>query len=55
MSEDARALAYRLYAIADRKGWTDEARAYNGLVVSWPAIVEKAARGRGAEQGRLIE
>lgn len=54
MSEDARALAYRLYAIADRKGWTDEARAYNGLVVSWPAIVEKAARGREAEQGRLL-
>ena len=44
ISEDARALAYRLYAIADRKGWSDEARAYNGLVVSWPAIVEKAAR-----------
>ncbi len=54
MSEDARALAYRLYAIADRKGWTDEARAYNGLVVSWPAIVEKAARAPEAEQGRLL-
>ncbi len=55
MSEDARALAYRLYAIADRKGWTDEARAYNGLVVSWPAIVEKAARAPAAEQPGLFE
>jgi putative DNA methylase len=55
MSEDARALAYRLYAIADRKHWTEEARAYNSLVVSWPAIVEKAARAPGAEQGRLLE
>ena len=44
MSEDARALAYRLYAIADRKGWSDEARAYNALVVSWPEIVARAAR-----------
>jgi len=54
MSEDARELAYRLYAIADRKGWADEARAYNGLVVSWPAIVEKAARGRPSEQPGLF-
>jgi putative DNA methylase len=43
-SEDARALAYRLYSICERKGWTGEALAYNSLVVSWPAIQEKAAR-----------
>jgi putative DNA methylase len=42
-SEEARALAYRLYAICERKKWAEEAFAYNTLVVSWPAIQEKAA------------
>jgi putative DNA methylase len=41
-AEDARSLAYRLYVIADRKGWNAEAYAYNALVVSWPAIQSKA-------------
>jgi len=49
----ARDLAYRLYAICERKGWADEALAYNALVVSWPTIQEKAAAD-GPEQGRLI-
>jgi len=49
----ARDLAYRLYAICERKGWADEALAYNTLVVSWPGIQEKAA-SEGPEQGRLI-
>jgi putative DNA methylase len=43
-SEAARALAYRLYAICERKGWAQEALAYNSLVVSWPAVQERAAR-----------
>jgi len=34
-SEEARALAYRLFAICERKGWTQEALAYNMLVASW--------------------
>ncbi|MCK5940854.1 MAG: DUF1156 domain-containing protein, partial [Planctomycetes bacterium] len=34
----ARELAYRLYTICERKKWAAEARAYNGLVVSWSAI-----------------
>ncbi len=34
----ARDLAYRLYNICDRKGWTQEAIAYNSLVISWPEI-----------------
>jgi putative DNA methylase len=36
-------LAYRLYQICERKGWADEARAYNGLVVAWPSLVNIAA------------
>ncbi len=40
----ARDLAYRLYTTCERKGWAEEARAYNGLVVAWPEL-EKLASG----------
>ena len=36
--ESARELAYRLYTIADGKGWTNEAYAYNSLIIAWPEI-----------------
>ena len=36
--EDARELAYRLHAICERKGWAQEAVAYNTLVTSWSHI-----------------
>ncbi|MDO4857590.1 MAG: DUF1156 domain-containing protein [Thermoguttaceae bacterium] len=36
--ESARELAYRLYTIADANGWTNEAYAYNSLIVAWPEI-----------------
>ena len=39
---EAKDLAYGLYGIADRKGWTVEAAAYNDLVTDWPAITERA-------------
>jgi len=37
-SEVAHDLAYRLYTICERKKWTDEALAYNSLVVEWSDI-----------------
>jgi putative DNA methylase len=40
----ARQLAYRLYSICERKGWTEHARDYNALVVSWSASQEQAAQ-----------
>ena len=43
-AEKARALAYRLYSLAERKRWADEANAYNILVTSWPQIRTEAAR-----------
>ena len=43
-AEKARALAYRLYSLAERKRWADEAHAYNILVTSWPQIQTEAAR-----------
>ena len=41
--EQAKALAYRLFQIAERKGWAQEAYAYNSLVISWPEVQNKAA------------
>lgn len=38
MSDAARGLAYRLFAICERNGWSQEATAYNALSASWPEI-----------------
>ena len=57
-TERARDLAYRLFSLAERKGWNAEAYAYNSLVVAWPDIQQKAAElraaRRAAKQGSLI-
>jgi putative DNA methylase len=46
-----RDLAYRCFSICERKGWTQEAIAYNSLVLAWPEI-RKIANNRsvGAQQ-----
>lgn len=49
LGDTARDLAYRLYQLAERKGWTDEARAYNALVVAWTDLA------RGAESARVAQ
>lgn len=41
-AEPIRALAYRLYTLCERKGWTDDARAYNELVTAWSGIEQAA-------------
>jgi len=38
LGEVARDLAYRLYIICERKKWSQEALAYNSLVIAWPEI-----------------
>jgi len=50
--EQAKALAYRLFTIAERKGWAAEAYAYNSLVTAWPEVQASAAQmsQSGAEQ-----
>lgn len=62
IASEARQLAYRLYSICERKSWADHARAYNSLVISWPAIQEEVTRqqqelaaGDPTEQGNLFE
>ena len=51
--ERARALAYRLYTIAERKGWAQEAYAYNALVVAWPEINSRAAELQAAQPEQM--
>ena len=42
-AEPARDLAYRLYSLCERKGWAQEALAYNSLVISWSEITQLAS------------
>jgi putative DNA methylase len=44
LGDAARDLSYRLYEIANRNGWADEARAYNNLAAEWPDLVALAAQ-----------
>lgn len=41
--ERARDLAYRLYVTCERRGWAQEALAYNALVVAWPEVSRLAS------------
>lgn len=43
-SEAIRQLAYRLYTLCERKGWAEDARAYNELITSWTALESAAAK-----------
>jgi len=54
--EAVRQLAYRLYTLCERKGWAEDARAYNELITSWTGI-ETAAGAIPAEpkQGSLFD
>jgi putative DNA methylase len=45
-ADSMRALAYRLYTLCERKGWAEEARAYNELVNAWGSI-EQASSDAG--------
>jgi putative DNA methylase len=45
-AEPIRNLAYRLYTLCERKGWADDARAYNELITSWTGI-EAASHEKG--------
>ena len=53
-AEPIRALAYRLYTLCERKGWAEEARAYNELVAAWSGIEQASAdAGIVGSQARL--
>ncbi len=54
VGEAARELAYRLYALCERKKRPSEALSYNALVQSWPEIARLARQDPAAEQGGLF-
>jgi putative DNA methylase len=43
VGDRARQLAYLLYGVCERKGWAEEAIAYNGLITAWPELARQAA------------
>ncbi|MDR5690243.1 MAG: DUF1156 domain-containing protein, partial [Armatimonadota bacterium] len=47
----ARELAYRLYSVCEKRKWSQEAQAYNALVLGWPELVRLA---REAASSRLF-
>jgi putative DNA methylase len=52
--EAARDLAYRLYNICERKGWAQEAMAYNSLVIAWSEVTKLSVNlPTGEPQGAL--
>ncbi len=53
LGEIARDLAYRLFTTCERKGWTQEALAYNSLVVAWPEISRLASSQSPAEAQQM--
>ena len=57
-AEQARNLAYRLYTTCERRGWAEEAQAYNGLVLAWPELEKLASEietAAPAQQTGLFE
>lgn len=54
-AESVRQLAYRLYTLCERRGWAEEARAYNELITSWTGIESTAISETQPRQGRLFD
>ena len=53
-AEPIRALAYRLYTVCERKGWAEDARAYNELITAWSGVERGASEaGHVGSQGSL--
>jgi putative DNA methylase len=53
-AEATRQLAYRLYTLCERAGWSEDARAYNEIVTSWSAIESAAAAAPAPQQTTLF-
>jgi len=55
LGEVARDLAYRMFSICERKGWANEALAYNSIVLAWPEISRLAHAAPRGDQQTLFE
>jgi len=53
--EKVKTLSYRIYQICERRGWSEDALAYNNLVASWSVLEGKTkeAKQRQPVQGEL--
>ena len=51
IAEISRDLAYRLYSTCERKKWSQEALAYNSLVISWHELAKLAL----AQRNRTVQ
>jgi putative DNA methylase len=49
MADISRDLAYRLYSTCERKKWSQEAMAYNSLVVAWSELTKLALSSRSRQ------
>jgi putative DNA methylase len=49
IAEISRDLAYRLYSTCERKKWSQEAMAYNSLVVAWSELTKLALSNRSRQ------
>jgi putative DNA methylase len=53
--EGVRLLAFRLYTLCERAGWSEDARTYNELMTSWTAVETAAGQVRtDSQQGELF-
>ena len=57
IGQEAHNLAYRLYSICERKGWSGEATHYNTIIVAWPTLNEltRDQQDSSSEQSKLFE
>ena len=53
LAANCRALAYRLYNHCEKSKQAEEARSYNGLVIVWPILEQKAAVAANAQSAPL--
>ncbi|MCF7837532.1 MAG: DUF1156 domain-containing protein, partial [Candidatus Marinimicrobia bacterium] len=55
LGETARELSYRLHKVCEKKGWPNEALAYNSLVLAWPELTRLAQQAQpNVMQGQLL-
>lgn len=54
-AEAARQLAYRLYTLCERRGWAEDARAYNELITGWSGIESAAGAASSETQSQMFE
>ena len=53
LGDRARQLAYLLYSVCEKKSWSEEAVAYNGLITAWPELTRLAATTGAGQQSIL--